>query len=151
MTAQLDEWKKICCPVDFSESSRAALRVAASLARRHGAELLLFHAYPLPGYTLPEGSVLPSSHMLQDLASQTEAQLERWKRETESLGAPRVAVAQAVGEPAAEIVEFARSSGTDLLVIGTHGRTGLRHAILGSVAERVVRNAGCPVLTIRSG
>ncbi len=151
MTAAPDDWKKICCPVDFSEPSRAALRVAVSLARRFGAELVLFHAYPLPGYTLPEGSVLPSPHMLQELASQTDAQLERWRQEAESLGIAGVAAAQAVGDPAIEIVNFARSSGTDLLVVGTHGRSGLRHAILGSVAERVVRHAACPVLTIRSG
>jgi nucleotide-binding universal stress UspA family protein len=150
MTVPLEDCKKICCPVDFSEPSRAAMQVAASLARRFGAELVLFHAYPLPGYTLPEGSVVPSTHMLQELASQTDAQLERWRGEAESLGLPRVAAAKAVGDPAIEIVNFARSSGSDLLVIGTHGRTGLRHAILGSIAERVVRHAGCPVLSIRS-
>ncbi len=150
MTAQLDEWKKICCPVDFSEPSRVALRVAASLARRYGAELAIFHAYPVPGYTLPEGSVVPSTHMLQELANETDTHLAEWKREAEDLGVPRVVTAQGVGEPAAEIVDYARESGMDLLVIGTHGRTGLSHAILGSVAERVVRHASCPVLTIRS-
>ncbi len=149
MTA-LDDWKKICCPVDFSEPSRRALQVAASLARRHGAELVLFHAYPVPGYTLPEGSVVPSPHMLQELASETDAHLADWKKEAEGMGVAAVTTAQGVGEPSGEIVDFARESGTNLLVIGTHGRSGLRHAILGSVAERVVRHASCPVLTIRS-
>jgi nucleotide-binding universal stress UspA family protein len=141
-------WKKICCPVDFSEPARAALRTASELAASFGAELTLFHAYQLPGYTLPEGSVVASPKMLQDLADQAEAHLAEWRRLAEALGAPRVGTAKAVGEPALEIVEFARAGGYDLLVVGTHGRTGLRHALLGSTAERVVRRAGCPVLTV---
>ena len=141
-------WKKICCPVDFSEPARAALKAAADLAVTFGAELTLFHAYQLPGYTLPEGSVVASPKMLQDLADQAEAHLSQWKRLAEGMGAPRVSTAKAVGEPALEVVEFARAGGFDLLVVGTHGRTGLRHALLGSTAERVVRRAGCPVLTV---
>jgi len=141
-------WKKICCPVDFSDPARAALQAAAQLAATFGAELALFHAYQLPGYTLPEGSVVASPKMLQDLADQAEAHLNEWKRLAEGMGAPRVTTAKAVGEPALEIVEFAREGAYDLLVVGTHGRTGLRHALLGSTAERVVRRAGCPVLTV---
>jgi nucleotide-binding universal stress UspA family protein len=150
MTVPIDNWRKICCPIDFSEPSREVLRMAVALAQRYQAELLLFHAYPLPGYTLPEGSVVPSSNMLQELAAETDTQLARWQKEAETLGASRVTAAQSIGDPAVEIVEFARTAGADLLVIGTHGRTGLRHAILGSVAERVVRHSPCPVLTIRS-
>jgi nucleotide-binding universal stress UspA family protein len=142
------EWKRILCPVDFSPPSRSAMAVAAGLAARFGAELTLFHAYPLPGYTLPEGTVLPSPKMLQDLAGQTDAILEEWRVEAAKLGAAAVRTAKSVGEPAAEIVDFAASGRFDLVVIGTRGRTGLRHALLGSVAERVVRRAACPVLTV---
>jgi len=142
------EWKRILCPVDFSPPSRSAMAVAAGLAARFGAELTLFHAYPLPGYTLPEGTILPSPKMLQDLAGQTDAILEEWKGEAAKLGAAGVRTAKSVGEPAAEIVDFAASGSFDLVVIGTRGRTGLRHALLGSVAERVVRRAACPVLTV---
>jgi nucleotide-binding universal stress UspA family protein len=142
-------WKKILCPVDFSQPARSAMRLAADLSARFGAELTLFHAYPLPGYTLPEGSVLPSTKMLQDLADQAEAHLVAWKGEAEALGAGTVATAKSVGEPASEIAEVARRGGFDLVVVGTHGRTGLRHALLGSVAERVVRKVACPVLTVR--
>lgn len=145
------EWKRILCPVDFSPPSRSAMAVAAGLAARFGAELTLFHAYPLPGYTLPEGTILPSPKMLQDLAGQTDAILEQWKDEAGKLGAPGVRTAKSVGEPAVEIVEFATSGRFDLVVIGTRGRTGLRHALLGSVAERVVRRATCPVLTVHPG
>lgn len=143
------EWKRILCPVDFSGASRVAMKAAAELAARFGAELTLFHAYPLPGYTLPEGTILPSSASLQELARETEEHLAAWKVEAELAGAGRVAVAQAVGEPAGEIVAFARSGAFDLVVVGTHGRTGLSHVLLGSVAERVVRRSPCPVLTFR--
>jgi len=62
------EWKKICCPIDFSEPSRAAMRTAVGLCERFGAKLTLLHAYQLPGYTLPEGSIVASPKMMQDLA-----------------------------------------------------------------------------------
>src|SRR5512137_2562604 len=84
------EWKKILCPVDFSDASRSALQVASELARRFDGEVTVFHAYPLPGYTLPEGSVLPASGMLQELAEQTDALLARWKAEAIADGAPKV-------------------------------------------------------------
>jgi nucleotide-binding universal stress UspA family protein len=146
---QSAEWRRICCPVDFSDASRAAMEVAADLARRFGAELVLFHAYPVPGYTFPDGSVVASPKMLQDLADGAERHLDAWRRDAEAGGAGRVQTAKVAGEPAAEIVAYAREQGVDLLVLGTHGRTGLEHALMGSIAERVVRRARCPVLTVR--
>ena len=143
------EWKKILCPVDFSDASRSALEVASELARRFDGEVTVFHAYPLPGYTLPEGTVLPATGMLQELAEQTEALLERWKAEAIADGAPRVSSGKSVGEPAAEIVAAAEDGKYDAIVVGTHGRTGLAHVLLGSVAERVVRRAPMPVVTVR--
>jgi nucleotide-binding universal stress UspA family protein len=143
-------WRRICCPIDFSDASRAAMEVAADLARRFGAELVLLHAYPIPGYTFPDGSVVASPKMMQDLADQAQRHLEEWRVEAEKLvGAPRVFAEKGVGEPAAEIVSFAQGRGVDLLVLGTHGRTGIEHALMGSIAERVVRRAHCPVLTVR--
>jgi nucleotide-binding universal stress UspA family protein len=143
------DWKRICCPIDFSDASRAAMEVAADLARRTGAELTLLHAYPLPGYTFPDGSVVASPKMLQDLAEGAERHLEQWRADAVAAGAPAVRIAKSAGEPAAEIVAFARDERIDLLVLGTHGRTGLEHALMGSIAERVVRKAHCPVLTVR--
>ena len=103
------DWKRICCPIDFSDASRAAMEVAADLARRYGAELVLLHAYPIPGYTFPDGSVVASPKMMQELAEQAQRHLEEWRAEAERLvGAPRVTAEKAVGEPAAEIVSFAR-------------------------------------------
>jgi len=143
------EWKKILCPVDFSDASRSALQVASELARRFDGEVTVFHAYPLPGYTLPEGTVLPATGMLQELAEQTDALLERWKAEAIADGAPRVSSGKAVGEPAAEVVAAAEDGKYDAIVVGTHGRTGLAHVLLGSVAEKVIRHAPCPVFAVR--
>jgi nucleotide-binding universal stress UspA family protein len=143
------DWKKICCPIDFSDTSRAAMEVAVELAQRFGAELTLLHAYPIPGYTFPDGSVVASPKMMEELAEQAERHLGEWQREAQAMGLAKVGVVKASGEPASEIVAYAKDAGTDLLVVGTHGRTGFTHALMGSVAERVVRRAGCPVLTVR--
>ncbi len=142
------DWKNICCPIDFSDASRAAMEVAADLARRSGATLTLVHAYPVPGYTFPDGSVVASPRMLQELADQAAKHVGEWTRQAEQLGAPAVKAETLVGEPASEILAHARDRGIDLLVLGTHGRTGLEHALMGSIAERVVRRARCPVLTV---
>lgn len=144
------DWKRICCPIDFSDASRAAMEVAADLAKRFGGDLVLLHAYPIPGYTFPDGSVMASPKMMQDLADQAQRHLEEWRAEAERLvGAPRVTAEKAVGEPAAEILRVAKELRADLVVVGTHGRTGLEHALMGSIAERVVRRAHCPVLSVR--
>src|SRR5512133_3488829 len=114
------DWKRICCPIDFSDASRSAMEVAADLARRFGAELVLLHAYPVPGYTFPDGSVVASPRMMQELADQAQRHLEEWRADAERLAAvPRVTAERAVGEPAAEIVSFAAGRGVDLLVLGT--------------------------------
>ena len=146
---QTADWKRIFCPIDFSDASRAAMEVAADLARRSGADLVLLHAYPIPGYTFPDGSVVASPKMMQDLADQAERHLQEWRGDAAKIAGSPVTTQKAIGEPAAEIVAFARSAGVDLVVVGTHGRTGIEHALMGSVAERVVRRAHCPVLTVR--
>jgi nucleotide-binding universal stress UspA family protein len=143
------DWKRICCPIDFSDASRAAMEVAADLVRRNGGTLRLLHAYPIPGYTFPDGSVVASPAMMQELAEGAQRHLEEWRAEAVKLGAGAVEIFKAIGEPAAEIVAFASAEAIDLLVLGTHGRSGLQHALLGSIAERVVRKAPCPVLTVR--
>jgi nucleotide-binding universal stress UspA family protein len=143
------DWKRILCPIDFSDASRAALETACELARRFDAKLALFHAYPVPGYTFPDGSFVASTKMLEELAEQARRHLDEWKALAETAGVTGVETATAVGEPAHEIVAFATEQHADLVVLGTHGRTGLSHALMGSVAERVVRKAPCPVLTVR--
>jgi nucleotide-binding universal stress UspA family protein len=142
------EWKRILCPVDFSETARVAMETAIELASKFDAEILLVHAYPIPGYTFPDGSVVASARMMQELADQAAKHLAEWRREAEALGAAPVEAVTAAGEPASEILGHAARHGIDLLVLGTHGRSGLEHALLGSVTERVVRKARCHVLTV---
>lgn len=143
------EWKRILCPVDFSETARAAMETAIELAARFDAELLLIHAYPIPGYTFPDGSAVASARMLQELADEAARHLDEWRELAVKAGAAKVSVDTAVGDPAGEIVRVAADRKVDLVVMGTHGRTGIEHALMGSIAERVVRRAKCPVLTVR--
>jgi universal stress protein A len=141
------EWKKICCAVDFSQPSRVALEGAADLARRFQAELTLVHAVSAPAPAASD--ILVSSAGMAELAAEEEGHaLEAWRSEAEQrVGAP-VHASLVSGDPAAAIVQYARDQRCDLLVIGTHGRGGIRRVMLGSVAERAVRRAECPVLVI---
>src|SRR5690242_8024631 len=130
-------WSKVLCPIDFSEESRAALRVAVDLARRFGAELTLFHA---------DANV---TTMLTD-ADEQHGELATWKREAEGLGATTVRTATRAGDPQLAIVEHAQAGRFDLVVMGTHGRTGRDRSLMGSVAENVVRRSPVPVLTVHA-
>lgn len=143
----MSNWKKICCPVDFSETSRVALETAAELARREEAELALLFVLETPA-AVAEFPILPAE-FLEQTTREVERKLAGWRAEAERLrGGP--AKAEVVsGSPAHEIVRYAREGGFDLVVVGTHGRTGIRHMVLGSVAERVIREAHCAVLVVR--
>lgn len=141
-------WKKICCAVDLSERSHDALLAAADLARDKGALLTVtavHEATPRVGTDL-----LAPSEAGAQYARELEEVLVAWGEEAAARSGGAVQTRVLVGADAAEeIVRFARENGFDLLVIGTHGRTGLRRLVLGSVAERVVREAACPVLVVR--
>jgi nucleotide-binding universal stress UspA family protein len=129
---------------DFSENSAFAFRVAASLARDHGARLLLLHVVEEP--VIPYGGVMtpppPST-----AAADAKEQLLRIKPRD-----PRVKMEHLllIGEPATAICQAARDHNCDVIVMGTHGRTGLGRVLMGSVAEQVVRKASCPVLTMKT-
>lgn len=134
---------RILCPVDFSEFSLAALKTACDLARRFEAQIDLLHVVePLPTseLTIAQAYDYPVDKVRADLA----------KLPPSDLG-PQPILHRAVklGYPAEVIISYAKESGIDLIVLGTHGRTGLSHLLLGSVAERVVRLAPCPVLVTR--
>jgi len=143
-------FRRILCPVDFSPTSFAALRRAARLAGSLGASLTLLHVYHTPGYALPEGVILPNVNELDRLFSWIDEQLAAWRREARALGADAVVTETAQGAPWQTIVDRAAAGRYDLVVMGTHGHTGLKHVLLGSVTERVVRHASCPVLTVRA-
>ena len=144
---------RILVPTDFSEPSDAALEYAKRLAARFGASLTLIHVFSDPmlvGDFGMNGVVANASEMINDLRFEAEGGLatritasdrERFHATSEIL----------FGATAPTIIEVARHRGIDLIVMGTHGRTGLAHAFLGSVAEKVVRTAPCPVLTVHPG
>ena len=141
--------RKILVPTDFSAHSRVAQTWAAELARRYEASITLAHVYQPISYALPEGYVLPSASLLADLEVNLGRALDDAQKQLASSTDVPVDTALMQGVPFAEIVRFAREGSYDLIVLSTHGRTGIKHALLGSVAEKVVRKAPCPVLTVR--
>lgn len=140
--------KQILIPIDFSDYSDQALRWGVSLAQKYGAQLLLLHVIP---EVLEEVSARESAgeQLVIDLTAEVEAQLHEIARQGLKEGVA-VDVRVADGEPADAILRMARQEKVDLIVMGTHGRTGLSHLLLGSTAEAVVRAAACPVFTVRA-
>lgn len=138
-------FRRICCPIDFSDPSRAALELAARLARRDGAGLTLLH---VTGTHWPgkQGEILPRPRS----SDKDEATvLAEWTAEAERLSGGTVSSVVLSAPAGAAIVGFARDDATDLLVMASHGRTGFRRLVLGSVTEEVIRAAACPVLVVR--
>lgn len=145
--------KQILVPTDFSPSSWHALELAATLASRYQATVDVLHVWELPMLAHPEdlatGSRLPPT-LVGSLRDHAQLQLERFEASARDKGL-QIRRAEAVaGNPYQTIVEAAERGNYDLIVLGTHGRTGVARALLGSVAERVVRHAPCPVLVART-
>jgi nucleotide-binding universal stress UspA family protein len=141
-------YRNILCPVDFSDPSRAAVGTAAEMARLLDAHLTLLHVYQVPVLAYPES--LPGSPFRVSIAQLAEKQLAEWKREAELLTGRSVTSVAIEGAPWDGIVKYAHEHRSDLIVVGTQGRTWLAHALIGSVAENVVRHASCPVLVVRA-
>jgi nucleotide-binding universal stress UspA family protein len=140
--------KRILVPTDFSACSDAALRYGRALCQAFNASLHLLHVVQDP-YTQPwaaEAFPAPLGEMLEQWQQQARQRLTTLLRAEESAAATTATV---VGSPFYEIVRYAAEQQIDLIVIGTHGRGPLGHMLLGSVAEKVVRKAPCPVLTVR--
>jgi universal stress protein A len=140
--------KTILVPTDFSENSHGALQFAEALARQFGATLHLVHV--CQPTTLATGGVDAAFISLPDVEEETRtaAMAEASKLASTLTGLPTTTEI-AFGSPAACIVAAAVEHGVDLIVMGTHDRGPIMHMVLGSVAERVVRTAPCPVLTVR--
>ena len=141
--------KKIVCPTDFSEPACRALKAAAEIAAAAKAELLLVHVVaPIPALDGPSGAPAFDLAGYQDeLVRSAKAALEerRRRRVPESVRSRAIVT---IGDAAHEVTRIATEEGADLIVIATHGRTGWRERIFGQVAEKVVRLARCPVLTV---
>ena len=141
--------QRILVPLDFSRHADSVLEWAAHLAQEHGSRLLLLHAYHLPvEFQQPEGAYLP-----QDFWASVKAEAEQnLRRYAEPLRAQGLSADIIVreGYPATVIEQEAVDQRADLIVIGTRGLSGLKHLLLGSIAERVVQKAPCPVLTVKT-
>lgn len=139
--------RKILCPIDFSQHAERVVAWAAHLAEEHGSEVILLHAYHLPvEFQQLEGAYLPA-----DFWDSVKEEAERsLKVYGDRLRAAGLSVRESVreGYPASVIEEEAVQEGADLIVIGSRGLSGLKHLLLGSIAERVVQKAQCPVLTV---
>jgi len=142
--------KRILVPVDFSTASRAALWRAGELATALGATIELLHVVDLPQplHVISEGHVPLPPEYRRDVLRGTEGHLTDWL-ETATIPAT-IHRALGEGKPFVEIVKYARDHSVDLIVMGTHGRGGLSHLLLGSVADKVIRTAPCPVMTVRA-
>ena len=145
----MTEPKRILVPLDFSEQSLRALAYAKTIAKPFAASLDLLHVVPNPYVADPSGLYTPlPQNFLDDLERDARTRLDE-SLPTDERSALRARSLVTVGDPLLEIVSCAHSEHIDLIVMGTHGRTGISHLFLGSVAERVVRTAPCPVLTVR--
>ncbi len=139
-------WQRILVPTDFSPSSQRALEQAIALAHLTDAVIEVVHVLaPTPAVAASEGLAILTRGETRDDA---EEQLDNWLDGIP--GGELLARRVLDGEPSREIVAFADRERFDAIVMGTHGRTGLARALIGSVAERVVRHASCPVLTVRA-
>ena len=141
--------RRILFPTDFSEPARKAQKYAMALADRFGAELHLLHVVPEVAMPLPDSTTawtLPPADLKLVVEAAEKQLLEElgpdWAEER------RTVHTAVVGNAVEEIVKYANEHEIGMIVIGTHGRTGLAHLLLGSVAEKLVRLATCPVLTV---
>lgn len=147
-------WKRLLVPHDFSACAARALRLAVDLAKVQGSEVILLHVSDLPSNLEPETKISPEGEG-QSLAVGDYA-TRGGRQRLEALAAPlraaghRVESVAVVGEIDEKILEAARELRADAIVIGTHGREGLSHLLLGSVAEKIVRRSPIPVVTVRT-
>lgn len=145
------QMKRVLHPTDFSELSLVALRYAVSLAETFQSELHLIHvvdeAYQY--WTMMGPETTPVGPPPDEMLKLSENELAKFAASHLAKFQFQIVREVAMGRPYLEIIRYAGEKGIDLIVLGTQGRGGLRHALLGSVAERVVRKAPCPVLTIR--
>lgn len=142
------EIQRILCPVDFSEYSRHAIDHAAAIARWYGSTISLLHVQPIePIYTFsPGGPLMPPTMLTSEQAGALMTSLKEFAADEAAALPLRFEVAE--GSPASIILERACAMPADLLVMGTHGRSGFERLILGSITEKVLRRAVCPVLTV---
>lgn len=144
----MNNYKNLLCPVDFSEISIHALQTAINLALRFRADLHVINVFQLPASAFPEGIY----DAPEDMETKIEDQLlKRLDEFVDTINTQKTNITTGIyeGIPHVEIVRTADENNTDMIIIGTHGRTGLSQVFLGSVAERVIRTSSVPVLSVK--
>lgn len=144
----MSAFRVILAPTDFSDASSTALDYAVGLARATGATLHLFHAYESPLLELAPYDFAFPRNLWDDVRKAAGEQLEAWRARVADSGVV-VEAHLTHGVPSDAIARVAGEIGADLIVMATHGRTGLAHVLLGSVSERTLRTAPCPVLSVK--
>ena len=142
--------KRLLVPTDFSPTSDIAFNYALDMAARAGASIHLLHVIDDASFATvyPDGVYVELPGLQEKLIGEAHARLDAVAAVCAAAGVPATTQV-VVGRPSASITEEANTRGSDLIVMGTHGRGGFAHLMLGSVAERVLRTAQCPVLTVR--
>jgi universal stress protein A len=143
-------FKNILVPIDFSEYTEQILIYAKAVAVKFGSTLHLLHIVPNMDYFTPYESFMAVENMAavqKNIEEEVEKDLEDLKKKIADIP---VTTAIKTGVAFVEIIDYVKSEGIDLIVMGTHGRGALEHILIGGVAEKVVRKAPCPVLTIRA-
>lgn len=141
--------KTILFPTDFSQGARAAMDYALSLAQDYKAKLILL--YVIQDISIAEWyipSSISAADLVADMQKSAEQEMVKWGAEA-AQKTQNIERLVKRGVPFVEIIGTAKERGADLIVIGTHGRTGIDHMLFGSTAEKVVRKSPCPVLTVR--
>jgi nucleotide-binding universal stress UspA family protein len=141
--------QRILVPIDFSETSDYALDYAIDLAQQLGAKVTVMHAYEVPIYGIPEGAMIVSSETAAKLADAAKDALESAVESRRSKGVA-IETELRMGPPVDEVNDVARRIEADLIVMGTHGRRGIARALLGSVAENVIRTSTRPVMAVHA-
>jgi len=145
----MSRFKRILVPIDFSPHSAAAFELAVEIARAFDSKIHLLHCYQLqPGGISPYGIAIPSSYFAE-IRNAATGQLAEWQEKHVPAG---IAVDSSTmsDAPSESIIATAKKIGADLIVMGTRGLSGFKHVMLGSVAERTVRLAPCPVMTVHA-
>jgi universal stress protein A len=141
--------RRIVCPTDFSPTARIAIDYAAEMARSLDAELVLLHVIPELNYpTRSFGMATAFPHLREELHKRANEELEVERARLDP--STKVVTELRDGVSHEQILDCAHAQKADLIVMGTHGHTGLTHLVLGSTAERIVRMSECPVMTVRT-
>jgi len=144
----INMFKKILCPVDFSEYTENIVNYAVEIAKKFNSELHLLHIIPNLNYFTPYESFMTPENIIA-LERNIEKEIEKdFDKISKKIDIPFKKVIKS-GVTFVEIINYIKEESISLVVMGTHGRSGIEHILIGSVAEKVVRKSPCPVLTIR--